>query len=71
MNVYQGEYKVQVLIDGIFCIKVLLEFLKLSYNFSLFWGVGGWGLNNGNNYCRVRMCKLLIIVIVNMLQEIG
>lgn len=33
MNVYQGEYKVQVSTDGISCIKVLLEFLKFSYNF--------------------------------------
>lgn len=67
MNVYQGEYKVQVSTDGISCIKVLLEFLKFSYNFSLLWGVGGWGLNNGNNYCRVRMCKLSITVTANML----
>lgn len=65
MNVYQGEYKVQVSTDGISCIKVLLEFLKFSYNFSLLWGAGG--LNNGNNYCRVRMCKLSITVTVNML----
>lgn len=42
MNVYQGEYKVQVSTDGISCIKVLFEFLKFSYNFSLLWG--GWGL---------------------------